>query len=149
MDEHNIRGFELENPGRAFPAHRSLASAETQELRARLRALLRLPQKTDDLRLVQTLASISVDSRSENADDENFSLVRTLGGFGITPQSKLFINFYRFDEIDEMALDDVVQCFRFIWYPHSDDIDIFDSTLSWVLSVSHDGIVSLAELSLA
>ncbi len=35
-----------------------------------------------------------------------------------------------------------------IWYPASDDIDLFDSTLDWILSVSHSGLIDLRRLDM-
>ena len=33
-----------------------------------------------------------------------------------------------------------------IWYPDSDDIDIFDQTLSWILTVLHNGDVKILQI---
>ena len=78
-----------------------------------------------------------------NANSKSFELLATLRKLNVLPQERAYLNFYRFDNIDEMSIFDVSADFRFIWYPQSDDIDIFDSTLTWILSVSHDGELSL------
>ena len=33
----------------------------------------------------------------------------------------------------------VSKYFSDIWYPSTDDIDVFDSSVSWILSVNHEG----------
>lgn len=56
--------------------------------------------------------------------------------------SNVFINWYRFDDIDKMSLKDLDQYFYDIWFPATDDIDIFDDTFKWIVSIFHDGIIS-------
>lgn len=50
--------------------------------------------------------------------------------FWIKPQTNVYINWYRYDQVDEMAFVDLDKCFADIWYPGPDDIDIFDSEFS-------------------
>jgi hypothetical protein len=52
------------------------------------------------------------------------------------------VSWYRVDQIDEIAFDDLATWFDDIWYPNSDDLDICDDTLSWVVSINHEGDVN-------
>ena len=53
----------------------------------------------------------------------------------------MLINFCRFDDIDEMKLDDLNKYFYDIWYPVVEDIEIFDRECNWMILISHDGDV--------
>jgi len=72
---------------------------------------------------------------------DSFDLRRVLCSIEIVPEDHVYINWYRFDKLDRMAVDDLAQYFDDVWYPSSDDIDLFDSTLSWVLSVTDEGYI--------
>jgi len=77
-----------------------------------------------------------------NANNEaEFQLNELFNTLGLNPLN-VFINWYRFDDIDEISLKDLDQYFYGIWFPVVDDIDIFDDTFKWVVSISHDGIIS-------
>jgi hypothetical protein len=141
MESRNIEGFKQAHPGMRFPDYRSLKANETLEIRRRLKQITKLPEIADDLTLTRQIATLSKICSDENADDEKFNLLNTLKSLNISPNDKVFVNFYRFDEIDELPIEDVSRYFRFIWYPASDDIDIFDETLEWILSVTHSGII--------
>ena len=71
----------------------------------------------------------------------------TLQEIGIVPSEKVLINWFRFDQIDKMKSDDVSQYFDDFWYPAADAIDIFDRSLTWIVSVGYSGDVSLFEVS--
>ena len=73
---------------------------------------------------------------------ENFKLIETLKNLKIQSSDKIFINWYRYDNIDSMTLDDLDTYFYDIWFAGPDDIDIFDRNLNWIVSIQHEGIVS-------
>ena len=62
------------------------------------------------------------------------------------PAATVYINWRHFESLDEMAFVALAKYFDDIWYAGADDIDIFDDTLSWVLSVRHDGEVRALKL---
>jgi hypothetical protein len=66
---------------------------------------------------------------------------------GVTSSETIFLNWYRYDDVDEMRLADVTKFFEDIWYPSSDDLDIFDESLRWILSIRHDGEVKYVNLA--
>ena len=65
---------------------------------------------------------------------------------GIKHQSHVFLNWYRFDNIDEIEVDGLNTYFADIWYPSTDDIDLFDNTFKWIVSIRHDGQISRGRL---
>jgi hypothetical protein len=78
-----------------------------------------------------------------NIDDcKEFKFIDILNSLKIIPLTNVYINWYRFDAINIFITDDVDKYFFNIWFPTSDDIDIFDESLDWIVSVRHDGCVS-------
>jgi hypothetical protein len=53
----------------------------------------------------------------------------------------VFINFYEFDVIDVISLKELSRIINDVWLPGAEDIDIFDSTFSWVVQVNHEEIL--------
>ena len=53
----------------------------------------------------------------------------------------VFINFYEFDVIDVISLKELSRIINDIWLPGAEDIDIFNSTFSWVVQVNHEEIL--------
>jgi hypothetical protein len=65
----------------------------------------------------------------------------------ISYSEKIYLNWYRFDRIDEMYVMDVAQYFSDLWYPGADDIDVFDFDLNWIISVTHYGDLTVRPFS--
>jgi hypothetical protein len=105
-----------------------------------------LPEADDGRVLAREIQRLSEVYRSRNADDDGFDFRALIRDLGIKPENHVCVNWHLFDEIDEFALDQFASHFDGIWYPSSDDIDVFDSSLSWLLSISHEGDVSFANL---
>lgn len=42
-----------------------------------------------------------------------------------------------------MSFVDLANFFDYIWFPSSDDVDIFDASFDWILSIDHAGFVKL------
>jgi hypothetical protein len=145
MEKRNIEGFRNAHPGKEFPWCRSLTDVEMREIREVLKDRVGLGRNVDRLDLCKALAAKSKVCQGTDADSESFGLLDCLSRLAIEPREKLLLNFYRYDDIDELLLEDVNEHFEYMWYPGSDDIDIFDNTLSWIVSVSHDGDVSVVK----
>ncbi|MEN6450107.1 MAG: hypothetical protein ABFC96_06425 [Thermoguttaceae bacterium] len=141
MDAIKIRYFEEENPGKEFPWFHSADESNTRQLRDALAIAFDAPAALTPLELCTFLNSRMHDVDEVNAESCGFELRDVLRRLGISALPEIFINWYRFDDIDRMKLDDLADCFQSIWYPSSDDIDVFDSTLSWIVSVTHYGSV--------
>ena len=142
MESFKIKHFEKENPGLSFPWFRTLKEVETLTIRQHLAGVLSLPTDVTPLVLTQCIADRSVTHLGFNAEADDFNIEVLLHRLEITPASTIYINWYRFDRIDEMRFEDITRYFDYLWYPGPDDIDFFDFTASWVLSIDHDGRVS-------
>lgn len=142
MDTFKIEHFEREHPGIEFPWFRELKLHETAEIRDRLSQRIGLPAGLDNLELTRSVSRLCSGCESKNAESQLFNLMNLTKDLGITPQGKVYVNWYRYDKIDQMAFEDLVRYFDDIWYPSSDDIELFDDSLSWIVAVSHYGNVS-------
>ena len=104
---------------------------------------LGLPENLSDLKFISSIHKLLIKYDGENVKSQDFNISNLMNKFRITPPDKVYINWYRFDEIDQMEFVDVARYFGDIWYPTSDDIELFDDSLTWILSVSHDGFISI------
>ncbi len=116
---------------------------EADGVRAHLAKRLKLPAFTDGASLVAEISKRQ--SLHDKCVDQGFELDLILKSAGIVSPKNVFINWYQFDNIDVMTSKDVVRYFDDLWYPSSDDIDLFDSSFAWVVSVRHDGIVAIVK----
>ena len=143
MDEHKIQNFKKEYPETAFPDIRTLSIAEAENTRESVRDKLGMHPEATPLEIVIKLSDDSTVISGVNAEADDFSFKSAVLQTGIEPKERVLINWYRFDVIDEISLDDLTSYFDDIWYPASDDIDIFDDSISWVISIGHSGDVSV------
>lgn len=145
MDTFKVKHFEDTHPGETFPPFQAVHAKDAHRFRELLRARLQLDATADDLALVNALGKVEMRMDSANAQDDGFSLREVFNAIEIESCEQLYINWYRFDQIDQIRADDVMRCFDDIWYPASDDIDIFDHSLSWVVSISHEGSIAFVK----
>lgn len=139
--------FKKEYPDNEFPWWRQLTSEEMRFMRQTIAQKIGEGHVADLLSLTTMVAASGELVDNVNAADEGFVLADVLKGLQIKPEKKICINWYRFDDIDEMIFEDLNRYFDDIWYPNSDDIEIFDSTFMWILSISHHGSVKIVQFS--
>jgi hypothetical protein len=140
MEGFKIALFEQEHAG-PFPSFRTLPSEECQRWRELLANRLGLPAAGTALEFARDLAARQSDVPEANAMD-GLALLPTLQALGITPAPEIFLNWARFEAVDAFATADVARYFDDLWYPATDDLDVFDASARWLLSVRHDGAVS-------
>ena len=141
MEAFKITLFEQEHAG-SFPAFRSLPPAEGRAWQARLATQFGLTASGTAGEFERALASRQTYYPAANAE-QNFALLPTLTALGIAPLSELFINWARFEAVDAFQTADVAHYFDDLWYPVADDIDLFDASLNWLVSIRHDGVISV------
>ena len=139
MESFKIEHFKKYNPTKDFPTFNTLTPVEAQEIYTRLSAEIGKIIPRDHL--IKIINNLSTSVKDVNTNNDEFLLESVFSRLNIQPNEKIYINWYQFDDIDEMRFDDLNKYFDDIWYPSSDDIDIFDSTFSWFLCISHDGNV--------
>lgn len=131
----------------SFPPFRSLSPAECRTIRHGIASRLGIPENAGAEDLVRRIDELVGNQLMPPAVDPEFNLRRALMEAGVTTLETVFLNWYRYDDVDEMRLADVTRYFDDIWYPSSDDLDILDESLSWILTVRHDGEVKCVSLS--
>ena len=142
MDSTKIQNFGRENPHSDFPRFSSLAPNECAQLQSAIATRLGLQARTEPLVLLEALQGKA--KPFTGADAQNaFDPQTAIAALGFRPRPEVLVNWYRFDKIDRIALSDLTKHFDDIWYPGSDDIEIFDESLDWFILVRHDGRVSL------
>ena len=137
MDDFKISMFENEN-NRRFPLYRSLSGNECRLLIQRITQIYKLDQGN----IESLLASRQSFYDKTNALDDDFSLLTLLRDLEIKPAEDIYINWFKFDKIDILNGEDLNKYFNDIWFQSSDDIDLFDNSLEWTVSIRHDGCVS-------
>ena len=136
MDEFKISLFETEHKA-SFPQYRELTKLEGQKLADEI-------SKKFNINILNFEMDLAAKQSFYNESDslESFKLIDTLRGIGIIPMKEIFVNWYKFERLDVFNAVDLDKYFYDIWFPSADDIDIFDESLKWVVSIRHDGIIS-------
>lgn len=123
---------------------RHLSNQETEALRARLAPKIDLHSADPSVTLVKSLRARSRALQGPRADEIAFDLRAIFYTSKLLPNERVYINWHRFDDVDEVELKQLCRLFDEFWYPAADDINIFDDTLNWVVSIDHEGTVYLA-----
>ena len=146
MENFKIEHFEKDNPSKKFPEVHSLSLRETESVCQKLSEKLGLNSQDPKL-IVDIIDQKSVSLKEFDANDDEFLLSAVLSHLSIQPSENIYINWYRYDQIDKISYDDLNSCFGYIWYPAADDIDIFDSSFSWILTISHEGYIEFLKIN--
>lgn len=138
MDTCKIENFKSEYPDRDFPIYQSLDANRCKEVAIKIQKNLMISHEIWSIDFMRFF-----DSRQEiiSKIEDDFSLEEILIDQGVNLLEEVYINWSRFDYIDVMATNVLSQNFFDIWYPSVDDIEIFDSSCTWFLSVRHDGVI--------
>lgn len=142
MDSHKIEWFKAKHPGQNFPAIRTLEPHECAVMRQALICNLAL-QCGDDTQamLLEFLRRGDIIGHTDE-DDAFASLPSVIARYAKT--TLLLLNWYHFDDLDEIAASDFVEYFEAIWWPPADEsLEVFDASCSWLLSFYHWGEVRL------
>ena len=143
MEKFKVEHFEKAHPGEKFPWYETLSDSELLKVREVLTEKLSLDKSCDPIHLVQCVSSIGIVLENVNALNCSISLTQIFHSEGIRTNETVLVNWYQFDDIDRIRIKDFDKYFNDLWYPSADDIEIFDNTLSWMLSISHSGVVKL------
>jgi hypothetical protein len=134
---------EKPSPGAAFPAFETVNAIPAKRLRAQIAKKFGLSTASDPLAMVRELGARGLVREGVNARDAGFEVGEVLSEAGIAARDYVYLNWYRFDDIDRLRLRDFDARFENIWYPGSDDLDVFDDSLTWMLSIAQHGAVKL------
>jgi hypothetical protein len=147
MDRQKLLNFEMTHPGESLSVEEVLPS-EASAVRARLLQKLGLPLQSSGLALVKAIEAKSRPLKGLDASSSGFNLGHLLAELQDEAASlEVFLNWYRFDELDRVRVSTLAAFFTDIWYPSADDLDIVDPRLRWVVSVAHHGGLRLLSLA--
>ena len=143
MEKIKLDNFSNEYPGRDFPEYASLSKSACSDIAQSIQEKFALANAIDGLTLVKALDAFAKPCEAASHVGEDFDLSALLNACGIDAADVVYINWHRYDKIDRLKRCDLAGYFYDIWYPDVDDIDVFDDSLSWILSVRHDGYIKL------
>jgi hypothetical protein len=143
MEKIKLDNFFNENPGREFPEYVSLSKIDCDEIAQSIQEKFSLKDATDGLMLVKAIDLLAKPCQSASHVGEDFDLNALLKERGIDAADVVYINWHRYDKLDKLKRSDLARHFYDIWYPDVDNIDVFDGSLDWILSMRHDGYIKL------
>lgn len=122
-----------------FPDFKHLSKEESLVLADRILRKFKLSSIDTlvDLLYSQNVVVLDIDA------NDGLNLIDTLVANKLELMKEVYINWFQFDNVDIIKLEDLNKYFLDIWYTSSDDIDIFDESLEWILSIRHDGSISI------
>jgi hypothetical protein len=126
--------------GVPFPDIHSLSAEEREQILTLLKRRLGATSDGDIMTVLHKLDEHQKVVNGASADSDEFDLAQVIP-VPVPVDQVVLVNWYRFDDVDAVKFETLTKYFGDIWYPASDDIDIFDSRVSWVVSVRHDGTV--------
>jgi len=123
-----------------IPTHVMLNEEEGEALIRSL--LMRIGVEPDDPRLPVVYEQLLNPVDCVNAKSSGFDLAAVLHALGVRPNRDVYLYWPLYDDpTDRLALDIASANFRKIWSPGRDDLEIFDDTMTWILSIYHNGDV--------
>jgi hypothetical protein len=75
--------------------------------------------------------------------NDDFSLTILGENLGIEIGDSLFVSWNKFEEIDTIKTEEFEEYFFDLWYEGIDNIEIFDSTLEWIIFILRNGDIRL------
>jgi hypothetical protein len=142
VDSFKLERFRELNPTTEFPQIRKISETKVRELRIRLARVVGFPAEIDNLALTHHLDSLLTPIDGASARTPGFDLAAVAESLGIQPLEDVYINWYRYDRVDEIKFNDLSKFLSWIWYPSADDIEVFDDACSWILSIAHTGDIA-------
>jgi hypothetical protein len=147
MDTFKIELFKKENPLLDFPQIIALDQNDMLCVRQNISQKLNININLTGKELLNLIVKSCRSVPNYNACTIGFLLSDVLKNLEIVPKNKVYINWYQFDKIDILSFNDIDKYFDYIWFPSSDDIEIFDDTYDWMLSIRHDGHICCNRLN--
>ena len=138
MEEYKKDLF-LSEYGIAFPDSTELTGIILSEVQFRLFDSFNFSKK-DTIDFLHSFSETSFD-----ALDNDFKLIDVYNQYRIVPLKKIYINWNDFEKIDKIDVDFLDKYFDDIWFPSVDDIEIFDDTFNWMISIRHYGSVMIKQ----
>ena len=101
MDRSKIQLFE-NSTNKSFPPYRVLSAFEVSILKKRLTNKFHLPIDSKGIAWVEAIDMWEHEVKLFTAND-NFNLIKCLNSLGVYDMKKVLVNWFRFDDIDEIS----------------------------------------------
>ncbi|XDD49565.1 hypothetical protein AB3N59_14330 [Leptospira sp. WS92.C1] len=146
MEQIKIENYIKDNPNKSFPYWSELDSEACGKIRNTIIRKLQLISDISDIDLMKTIEKRGAFKGFIDIDNIENTKKVLLTSLPTTDNELIYINWYRINKIDQMYLQDLIDNFDDIWYPSVDDIDVINTTISWIFSISHFGGIKIIQL---
>lgn len=143
MEQFKVENFLLDHRNIEFPSFQTLTSEEVERIVTELANVSGFVGHRDARSILRHLLSQSFSIGQVDSKEPKLDLVNVLVRYNLEPSDQICINWSTFTEVDCMSASDFSQYFDYIWYPASDDIEVWDDLLEWILFVTHYGDLRL------
>jgi hypothetical protein len=147
MEEFKIRNFKEAHPDAVFPLVQPLTTPEIRQSQRLLRGRLAIRGEADGSVLTRRLAECETLFPAVNANDEDFDLSDVFDAIDVRKEGDVVLNWHHFETLERISLLDLVRHFDDVWYPAVDDLDVLDPHVSWIVSISHEGVVTFVKFA--
>ena len=124
MDKFKIENYEREHGAGTFVPFRHLGDEEANYVKEGLRMRLNLPEGLPSGEILRAIQDRSTLLPGVDADADEFNLRHVLDNLGFEVSEFTYLNWRRFDDIDEVKSSYLPPIFSDVWYPSADDLDL-------------------------
>jgi|ERR1700674_1944993 hypothetical protein len=146
IEDFKKKHFMEDHPGAEFPAFENVGASQRANLKEEVALRLGLSRDTDALDVVKRVHECFGVPSTYDATEASFNLKSVVADLALEIDEYVYINWDRFDHLDRIRFTDLAEHFPYIWYSSSDDIEIYDDKLRWVIVIRHDGAAALVPM---
>lgn len=121
---------------RNMPIVKNLSLHDSEELTTKLFNNLYI-KKEDYFLCEENLGFVKIEHLNAEINEINWNKIFQVIGLPIPHE--VYINDHKFEHLDVMLFSNFSKYFTDIWYPSADDIEIFDSSLNYIVAIRHYG----------
>jgi hypothetical protein len=149
VENFKIENFEREHGIGSFPPLRPLKNDEAVNLETFLKLRIGLPIQSSASELLNFIDQKAIVIEGVDATEDAFDLKPILDKMSFSSEGcfVLFANWSRFQEVDELMVDDICHYFSDIYYPSADDMMIIGTNLMWLMEITHEGEAKALDLA--
>ena len=141
MDAFKVENYERDHGKGTFIPFRPVPKAESNQILLSLKRQLHLPVSSEYTYICRFIRENSVLVPGVDAESDDFDLKAVTRQLRFDFGDLVYLNWSRLDGFDEIRFVDLCERFDDIWYPSSDDLDVFDHNLNWIISIEHSGSI--------
>ncbi len=137
-----MQDIKLQNMKEDYSCIPNYETFSASEAKAIVRALINV-YSLGDIKESEAAEEILKKSVSVSLVNDDFSLKILGENLGIDIGDSLFISWNKFQEIDNINTAEFEEYFFDLWYEGIDNIEIFDSSLEWIVFIVRNGDIRL------